>query len=310
MERKLIGAEGVAFDLTMPQRTILGGRVIWFYLGKLAWPANLVFFYPRWSLAAADAAQWIPLLAAIAGTFVAWRLRHRSGRRSRCGCCAWVRCYRARLFNVYPFQYSFVADHFFYLPSLAIVAAGAALLIGAGDVVIAGALAALLVLTLQQSRIYRDSPTLYRAVLARNPDSWIAHNNLGKEMLGDKTQLPTAIAHFERAIALRGDYAEAEDNLGLALTQSGRPREAIAHHEHFAVAEAGRVSDAQQPWHCVREQRSRRDAMREFSRAAALNPGLPNIEENWAKALILLGRRDEAQGHLRARRNCGLSHGQ
>ncbi len=30
------------------ERVLLAGRAFWFYLGKLLWPADLVFFYPRW----------------------------------------------------------------------------------------------------------------------------------------------------------------------------------------------------------------------------------------------------------------------
>jgi hypothetical protein len=44
---------------------------------------------------------------------------------------------------------------------------------------LAAALAVLLeILTRAQSGIYRDAGTLYRETLARNPDAWVAHNNL------------------------------------------------------------------------------------------------------------------------------------
>ena len=47
VERRLIGAQGAEFDLTLLQRCLLAGRVVWFYLGKLLWPADLIFIYPR-----------------------------------------------------------------------------------------------------------------------------------------------------------------------------------------------------------------------------------------------------------------------
>ena len=43
VERKLIGAEGAAFDLTAVERCLIAGRAIWFYLGKLVWPRGLDF---------------------------------------------------------------------------------------------------------------------------------------------------------------------------------------------------------------------------------------------------------------------------
>lgn len=50
VERTYIGAAGASFDLTVLQRFLLAGRVIWFYLGKLFWPSNLIFIYPRWKI--------------------------------------------------------------------------------------------------------------------------------------------------------------------------------------------------------------------------------------------------------------------
>ncbi len=50
VERKVVGAEGPDFALTVVQRCLLPGRVIWFYLGKLCWPTDLRFMYPRWEI--------------------------------------------------------------------------------------------------------------------------------------------------------------------------------------------------------------------------------------------------------------------
>jgi protein O-mannosyl-transferase len=299
IERTIIGAEGTAFDLTFAQRGLLAGRALWFYVWKLLWPEGLTFFYPRWSLDSSAAMQWLPLLSATAVATLLWRIRNRSR-----GPLAGFLLFAGSLFpvlgflNVYPFLYSFVADHFQYLPSLAIFACAGATLTRFGAAVSLACLVALAGMTFQQTKMYRDAPTLYRATLARSPDSWIAHNNLGKELLGDKARHPAAIAHFEHALALRPDYAEALTNLGLALTQSNRSREAIPYLERsvrlrpdvyqahnnlgIALASSGRAADA----------------VRSFERAAALNPRLPNIHENWAKALLLLGRRAEADEHF------------
>ena len=54
VERRFIGAEGGDFALTMAQRFLLAGRAIWFYLGKLVWPANLAFTYPHWKIDPAE----------------------------------------------------------------------------------------------------------------------------------------------------------------------------------------------------------------------------------------------------------------
>ena len=42
VEVTFIGARGTAFELTILERCLLSGRVIWFYAEKLFWPAGLM----------------------------------------------------------------------------------------------------------------------------------------------------------------------------------------------------------------------------------------------------------------------------
>ena len=133
VERKLIGAQGAAFDLSIVQRVLIGGRAVCFYLGKLLWPSNVLFLYPRWNVSATIWWQYLFPAGALLLLAVAWGLR----RRLR-GPLAGLLFFAGTLFpvlglfNVFPFIYSFVADHFQYLASLGIivlVSAGAALLL-------------------------------------------------------------------------------------------------------------------------------------------------------------------------------------
>ena len=48
LEKYHVGAQGSDFALTFPQRCLVAGQAFWFYPGKLFWPANLCFVYPRW----------------------------------------------------------------------------------------------------------------------------------------------------------------------------------------------------------------------------------------------------------------------
>ena len=134
VERKFIGAEGKVFDLTLLERMLIAGRVVWFYLGKLFWPAGLVFIYPRWEVSGTVWWQYLfpaATLLLLAGLW-AWRRRNR-------GPLAALLFFVGTLFpalgflNVYPFRYSFVADHYQYLAGLGVitvVSAGAAQLLG------------------------------------------------------------------------------------------------------------------------------------------------------------------------------------
>jgi hypothetical protein len=127
-ERTQIGAQGSDFALTFAQRLLLAGRAPWFYAGKLLWPADLSFIYPHWTLDPATLWPWLFPLATLALVTALWVSR----ARSRAPLAA-VLLFIGALFpalgfvNVYPFVFSFVADHFQYLASLplfALVAAG------------------------------------------------------------------------------------------------------------------------------------------------------------------------------------------
>lgn len=307
IERTVIGAEGPAFALSTAQRVIVAGRALWFYLGKLAWPAPLAFIYPRWTLDPAQAWQWLPLLAAIGTLVVAWRIRDRSRTPLAAALFFGATLFPALgFFNVYPFLYSYTADHFQYLASVGPIALVAGVAAGrwprrrrALAPLTAGlVLAGLGVATFHQARIYHDADTLYRTTLAENPTCWMAENNLGQEWMGRPGRLPDAIALFERALRHRPEYAEAENNLGLALTEAKRSREAIPHLEHAIALKPNFYQAYNNLGIALAMSGEPARAADAFARAAALNPKLANLEENWAKALVLLGHPAEAAAHF------------
>jgi Flp pilus assembly protein TadD len=252
VERSIVGAEGAEFRLDPLQHLLVAGRVPGFYLGKLLWPAELTFTYARWTLDAGSPAQWLFPLGALALTFVLWRFRSRSrgplaGWLIFCAALAPV----LGFLNVYPLRYSFVADHFQYHASLGVLVPASAAIAAAwsrlrgrprkavasvGVVTMIGACA---VITRAQSATFVDSETLYRATLLRNPDSWMAHHNLGRILARSAARRAAAISHFAAAIRLKPDHARAHFSLGTALEASGRSLEAIDHFERAIVFEPG-----------------------------------------------------------------------
>ncbi|MGB7753155.1 MAG: tetratricopeptide repeat protein [Candidatus Acidiferrales bacterium] len=240
VERTLIGARGADFLLTPVQRVLIAGRAICFYAGKLLWPTNLTFFYPHWKIDPAVWWQWLfpagVLALGIGLVFAARRYR---------GPLASFLIFSGTLFpvlgflNIYPFRFSYVADHFQYLASLGMIVPVTSVLVRAIErissrraVTIACCFVLILVLgvlTWRQCRMYRDIETLYRESLARNPGSWLAHYNLGVLFAEMPGRLPDAIVEYRAALRIKPDYAEAHVNLGNALSQiPGRQPEAIA----------------------------------------------------------------------------------
>jgi tetratricopeptide (TPR) repeat protein len=219
-------------------RGLVAGRAFWFYLYKLCWPLNLVFIYPRWQIN--HRLWWQYLFPLAAGLLAAglWGVRHRSRAPS-----AALLFFAGTLFpalgflNVYPFRYSYVADHFQYLASLGmivLISAGAAIWwrglarrpAWGGAMTCVAFLATLAILTWHQSGIYADQETLWTDTLKKDPNTWIAHNNLGTA-LQERNDLVGAEEHFLEALALHPRYDEALANLGMARARQGKITEAI-----------------------------------------------------------------------------------
>ena len=245
MERTHVGAIGAEWDLSLAQRLLIAGRAPWFYAGKLLWPHDLAFFYPRWTL---DPTVWWQVafpLAALAVIVALFLARRRIGRGPLAAVLIFAGVLTPALgfFDVYPFRYSFVADHFQYHASLALIALGAAAIVRAtrslrptGRAVLA---TALLVAFGSSARAialrYRDLPTLYRSVLQINPTSWAAHNNLGK-ILQNEGRHGEALEQFQAAARLSPDDARILNNLGSTLSALDRLDEASAVLERALVA--------------------------------------------------------------------------
>jgi tetratricopeptide (TPR) repeat protein len=231
VERTYIGAQGADFAIAPVERFLIAGRVLWFYAAKLVWPANLMFTYPRWNINPAAWWQWLFPLAAMAVAIGLWLLARRSTR----GPLAAFLYFAGTLFpvlgflNVYPFRFSWVADHFQYLACLGIIVPLCAM---AGRLteprVLSPLLVILAVLTFRQAGAYAGAETLYRETLARNPASWMAHNNLGVA-LAQQGRTPEAIAEYQAALRIKPDYAEPHNNMAKILSrESGRMPEAMA----------------------------------------------------------------------------------
>ena len=134
LEHTHVGADGskiVELNLSLIQRIFIAGRAIWFYAWKLIAPVNLTFIYPRWeSIDRAEPWLWIFPLLVLVAIVALMMLRHRIGR----GPLAAVLLFCGTLVpalgfvNVYPMRFSFVADHFQYHASIALIALLAAII--------------------------------------------------------------------------------------------------------------------------------------------------------------------------------------
>jgi tetratricopeptide (TPR) repeat protein len=302
-ERALIGARGAEFEFTIVERCLVAGRAVWFYLGKLVWPVDLAFIYPKWEMSGRVWWQYLYPVGVAAPVAALWLWRRRS--RAPLAAVLWFTgslVPALGFFNVYPFRYSFVADHFQYLASIGIITlltGTVAAAVGhmrrpdrwmpAAAVVI---LLPLAVLTWKQSQNYADAETLYRATIARSPGSWMALNNLA--VLELPRSVDQAVGHLEEALKYNPDYAEAHNNLGLALQMLGRLDEAAAEHTAALRIEPA-FADAHDNLGAAWQKMGRlQDAAAQYAEAIRLRPGRAQAHGNLGNVLLLQGRPDEA----------------
>jgi protein O-mannosyl-transferase len=308
VERNLVGAEGSNFNYTIIERVLIAGRAIWFYLGKLFWPLDLIFVYPRWQVSQTVWWQYLfPAAVLLLLAVLGWLSRR--WRAPMAGLLFFI----VTLFpvlgflNVYPFIYSLVADHFQYLASLGIivlVAAGIVWLLerrqlwrqASGDVLCAALLTSLTILTWRQSAMYTNAETLWRTTIERNPKAWMAHNNLGTVLL-QQGQVDEAIVHFRKAFEIKADNLEARANLASALLHKGELDEAIAQY-YKAIEIKPDSALAHYDLANVLLQKGQVDeAIAHYEKAIEIKPDDADVHNNLGVVLFQRGQVDQAIAH-------------
>ena len=305
-ERFHQGTGADLFSLNLLERFLIAGQAVWFYLGKLLWPVNLTFSYPRWTINPANPLEygWLAACAALAG-FIFFA-RKFVGRGVEVAAVYYLATLFPMLgfFMLYTFRYSFVADHYQYVACigpLALAAAGITHMLNRFEgnspfvkPAFCGVLLLVLgLLTWRQSGTYTNLKTLWETTAARNPGSWIAHNNLG-DYLYREGDINAAIEQYHEAIQIDPNAFESLNNLAQALAAKGQYDEAIVLYRravqirpnfpallnNFGLA---LVADGQYD-----------EAIENYRKAIQINPEYADASDNLGVALMAKGRYDEA----------------
>lgn len=239
------------------------------YIAKTCWPDPLSAFYPYnhvwpgWQVAGAAL-----LLAGLTALAFWGRREHRYLAVG----WFWYLGTLVPVIGLVQVGAQAMADRYTYVPSIGLfvmVAWGAAdvskrwawrkvVLIPAASV----AIAACAMLTVFQTRLWKDSVTLFDHALRVTSDSAIGHLNLaygllakGKseealvhfmaalkrvpyndwahckvaDILSDQGKLDEAVAQYSEALRLQPDFAEAHSGLAMALARQGKNSDALAH---------------------------------------------------------------------------------
>ena len=270
---EIVRPEGLA------SRVAAAGWIPWFYLFKLLLPAGLCVIYPRWNVDGSSALAFLPLFLLLVGIALLWT-RRKSWGRAPLFAAAYLLIMLLPVLGFVQMSfmtYSFVADHLQYAAMIGVIAFAAGLLGRActessrtaaaasgrrgwaGFLPAAVCVALLAVLTWNRASLYADEKLLWRDNTARNPASWAPWSGLGNACSAAGLH-DEAIRSFDRAIALRPDFALLYFNRGGARATANDPAEAL----------------------------------KDYDKAIALNNNLAAAYNNRSGVYALFGRYDEA----------------
>ena len=236
-----------SFDYSFLERLLIATRAVWFYVGKLAWPADLAVIYSHWDVQVGNPAAWVPFALGLALAATLWFWRRRIGRGPLAGALFFVVTLSPTLgFVDHTYMlFSFVADRYQYLAGIGVIAVavgsaayGAQRLPGRWRRAVAGGGVAVLValgaLTWRQAGIYSDEVTFFQHIVERNPDAVGAHLNLSKALTA-QNRLPEAVAAGRIAVAKMPDsqVGAIDHRVGALVNLSV----ALGEMERFAEAE-------------------------------------------------------------------------
>jgi protein O-mannosyl-transferase len=309
------GTEEIIRRAGFLERIAGAGAISWFYLGKALFPFDLVFCYPQWHLRADQLPGWLPLLGGLAAAVALWRFPSRGAHSIRLALAYFlVMLVPVMGFtDVYFMKYSLVADHYQHLAMLGVIglaaagweewraAATASSISGPGAAVpMAAAMIVIALfgaLTWRQCRIYRDRETLFRATLRRNPECWMAHNNLGLDLI-NAGRFSEALGHCQAAATLQPDLAEAHNNLGIALAGLGRLPPAIAQFQQALRLKPAYPEACNNLGNAFRLAGGLSDAIDAYRRALRMRPDYAEAHNNLGVAWMDLARWPEAIAQL------------
>lgn len=303
------------FGYSPVERLQIAAHALWFYAGKILWPAGLAVVYPFWEVGAGNLVEWGYVAAALALVAGLWLARDRIGRGPLAGFLFFLVTLSPVLgFVDYGYmRFSYVADRYQYLAGLGVLA----VLVGAGvraaarapaavrQKILAAAVlgvTALAGLSWKHSHIYRDEIVFFSHIIALNPDVQFAYSNLGLALqrFGD---LEEAEKVFRRGLELDPRDKKVLHSLAEVVRLQGRHEESLQWYDavlrrdrKYAKANVGKGDALFQ--------------LQRYDEAAAflvgglsLRPDMPQapmIHTLIGEAAQKLGRFEEARRHFEA----------
>ena len=305
-ENHHIGTGNVELGLTPVKRILIASHALWFYIGKLFYPVNLTFSYPKWHIEPTNPLHYVWLFLCLAAFLGIWRWRKKLGRGFIAAITFFVVALSPMLgfFSLYTFIYTYVADHYQYVASIGIIA----LVVSTGYIAVNRfgryakgvsivtvflILSTLGILTWRQCYIYKDTEALWLDTIHKNPDSLMAHINLGT-FYGQQGRFDEAIRENNKALQIRPDYAKAYNNLGMVFERKGDIDKAMSYYQRTLLIMPENVSAHNNLGNVFQSKGDFKQAMYHYSEAIRIRPGYAVAHYNFGHLLAKRGMLKEA----------------
>lgn len=273
------------------------------YLRKAVWPRDLAVYYPH---PGADLPAWKVLASGLVLVLVSVAVV-RARRRAPYLLFGWLWFLGTLVpvIGIVQVGTQAMADRYTYVPLIGIfimVAWGVPDALGrtlpkprvAGGALAVAAIAALAFAARIQVGYWHDSVTLFEHALHVTRENPVAHNNLGIALF-ETNRVDDAIAHYREAVRIDPNQASALSNLGFALVHRGRSREAVPLCER-----ALKLRPDSAPIHnnlglALAAEKRFDEAERQYREALRIDPDYAIAHGNLGLAFALQGRREEAR---------------
>jgi tetratricopeptide (TPR) repeat protein len=269
------------------------------YIGKMLWPAHLSALYPLYALPVGTVVfSAVSLLLISAGAFLA---------RRRCPYLLmgwlWYLITLAPVIGLIQVGSQSMADRYTYVPLIGLFLA---VVWGAADLAAAWpqwkfllpATACVLVVACtaaarEQVQYWSNSKTLWTHAVEADANNDAAQRLLADALAKDGKR-DEAITHYQAALRVRPENAEAHNGLGLALAEQGKFGEAIAQYDEALRLKPNLVDSHYNLGIALASQGRMEKAVEEYSEALRIDPEFVKARLNMGVALANLGKTNEA----------------
>jgi len=276
------------------------------YLRQMLWPAGMAVFYP-FSPGGIGVSEVIFSLVLLAGISSGVFLRRRQHAYLLTG-WLWYLGMLVPVIGLMQVGAQARADRYTYLPQIGLYLAltwavsdfcagwryRRLVLGGCG----AGLLVALIFCARVQTSCWQNSESLWTRTLACTSNNLVAHLDLG-EALVEQGRVDEAMVHFQQALQIRPDYADAHFNLGVAQVRQGNVDEAIAHFQKALQIQPDDTQARLALGNALLQQGHVGDALDHFQKAVQVEPDNLEAQVALGSALLQLGQVGEAITHFR-----------